>query len=472
MSRVVVWVSSYVWKVSWKESPVNVWKWFLGKEFSGLWVMLLHLAIRNGGVIYRAERRIGQDLGDPAKPCSASDVGRKAEAGVLSMSTLWMEDNKNNKDVDPKEVKKTKSCDHHSDDDLSNIDNSEEETHAVLNVLKDDSNDESGNEGGKGGGISSSNEESESEDSEIRRLRKGKGRKIWAELKAEFEKQEAERRRQVKAELAELKEEWEAASRAPDSDSKAGMERYRLALEALEEFEELEREKRGKQKERERKKTEIENRLCLAHCHPDTDTDGTDAANLVEELEAELQEHEMREFQAVFGVLPLEWAEQREDYEPSNSSEGESEAEEAERAESAEKAEKAEGQVSCERCTNLQVPCEVEGNKACKGCIHRKKRCSFVPETTRTLRADLKRRRDESPVASGSGVGGKNSAGQKTKCQKTSLASRASSTSPAPQDNKQLKKLAQKVKALKKQVAQLSQRVRELEKGSSSSEEV
>ncbi|KAJ7280452.1 hypothetical protein C8J57DRAFT_1220920 [Mycena rebaudengoi] len=49
---------------------------------------------------------IGQDLGDPAKPRSASDVGRKAEAGVLSMSTLWMEDNKNNKDVDPKEVKK------------------------------------------------------------------------------------------------------------------------------------------------------------------------------------------------------------------------------------------------------------------------------------------------------------------------------------------------------------------------------
>ncbi|KAJ7277824.1 hypothetical protein C8J57DRAFT_1579437 [Mycena rebaudengoi] len=39
-------------------------------------------------------------------PCSASDVGRKVEAGVLSMSMLWMEDNKNNKDVDPKEVKK------------------------------------------------------------------------------------------------------------------------------------------------------------------------------------------------------------------------------------------------------------------------------------------------------------------------------------------------------------------------------
>ncbi|KAJ7223802.1 hypothetical protein C8J57DRAFT_1253364 [Mycena rebaudengoi] len=57
-------------------------------------------------VIYRAERRIGQDLGDPAKPSSASDIGRKAEAGVLLMSMLWMEDNKNNKDVDPKEVKK------------------------------------------------------------------------------------------------------------------------------------------------------------------------------------------------------------------------------------------------------------------------------------------------------------------------------------------------------------------------------
>jgi iron-sulfur cluster repair protein YtfE (RIC family) len=59
-------------------------------------------------------------------------------------------------------------------------------------------------------------------------------------------------------------------------------------------------------------------------------------AKLVEELEAELQEHKMREFQVVFGVLPLEWVEQREDYEPSNPSEGESEAEEEERAERAE----------------------------------------------------------------------------------------------------------------------------------------
>ncbi|KAJ7266672.1 hypothetical protein C8J57DRAFT_1229234 [Mycena rebaudengoi] len=48
MSRVVVWVSLYVWKVSWKESPVDVWKWFLGEEFGGLWVMLPHLVIRNG----------------------------------------------------------------------------------------------------------------------------------------------------------------------------------------------------------------------------------------------------------------------------------------------------------------------------------------------------------------------------------------------------------------------------------------
>jgi hypothetical protein len=98
--------------------------------------------------------------------------------------------------------------------------------------------------------------------------------------------------------------------------------------------------------------------------------------------------------------------------------------------------------VSCERCTNLQVPCEVVGNKACEGCICRKKQCSFVPGMTHTLRADLKRQRIESPVASGSSVGGTDSAGQKMKHQKTTAASRTSSTSPAPQDiNKQLKKL-------------------------------
>ncbi|KAJ7284749.1 hypothetical protein C8J57DRAFT_1217137 [Mycena rebaudengoi] len=34
--------------VSWKESLVDVWKWFLGEEFDGLWVMLPHLVIRNG----------------------------------------------------------------------------------------------------------------------------------------------------------------------------------------------------------------------------------------------------------------------------------------------------------------------------------------------------------------------------------------------------------------------------------------
>ncbi|KAJ7277025.1 hypothetical protein C8J57DRAFT_1223725 [Mycena rebaudengoi] len=52
MLRAVVWVSSYVWKVSWKELLVDVWKWFLGKEFGGLWVMLLHLAICNGAIVW------------------------------------------------------------------------------------------------------------------------------------------------------------------------------------------------------------------------------------------------------------------------------------------------------------------------------------------------------------------------------------------------------------------------------------
>jgi hypothetical protein len=139
----------------------------------------------------------------------------------------------------------------HSDNDLSDIDNSEEETHAVLNALKDDSDDESGSESGKVGRISSSDEESDdSEDSEIHRLSKGKEQKIWVELKVEFGKREAERRKQVEAERVELKEEWEAALGAHDSD-------YCLALEAMEEFEELEKEKHRKRKERAQKRRRL-----------------------------------------------------------------------------------------------------------------------------------------------------------------------------------------------------------------------